>query len=75
MPSQRETDTLARFDRAIEDNYADRVELGRLADEIQTADVDEFDRGVLLGRINQYVVDMDKSDEMTEEVQRGEDLG
>lgn len=76
MPSQAQTDLIARFDREIEDRFDDPVELGRIADAIEASDIEDFDKSVLQGRISQYVVDGDKSDEMTEEVQRGdEDAG
>lgn len=69
--TQEELDNYRRFDASIEAKFSDRVALGRLNAEITGATaLDPTDRQGLLGRVNQYLVDMDKRDAMD----RGEDL-
>lgn len=69
--TQQELDHYRVLDDRIESLVGNRVQLGRLEAEIKGASaLDETDRQELLGRINQYILDMDKADAMS----RGEDL-
>lgn len=66
--TQAERDNFRLFAERIESGFADREGLGRLEAEITgEAALDESDRQALLGRLNQYIVDMDKADAMDRE--------
>jgi hypothetical protein len=66
--TQQELDQYRIYDDRVEELFANRVELGKLEAEIKGVDsLDETDRQSLLGRINQYILDMDKSAAMSRE--------
>lgn len=69
--TQEQRDNYRLFDDAIEGAVGDRMALGKLDVQIKgSSALDETDRSALLGRLNQYLVDMDKADAMD----RGDDL-
>jgi hypothetical protein len=66
--TQEERDNYRLFAQRIESAFADRMALGKLEAEITGGGaIDESDRQALLGRVNQYILDMDKADAMDRE--------
>jgi uncharacterized membrane protein YukC len=58
--TQEQIDTFRALKQRIEQSFSDAVALVALEDEVQSADLDQYDRNDLLDRINQYLTDMEK---------------
>lgn len=56
-PTQAQTDAANVFEQRIEQAFDDTTALGAIRAELVSADVTDFDRDYLLGRIEQYKAD------------------
>jgi hypothetical protein len=59
--TRAQRDAFAAFQTRVEQVFDSTERLGALEAEVRGADMEEFDRETLLGRIDQYRIDLERS--------------